>query len=281
MIAAWKTASKRGRPPGFNMEKYWRVLASLCEGPLSFKEVVGRSRLSRRFCWRVLRDGLARDVVGVNYAGHKAIYFLKFEGLFSNNLKITLLEDGSISQEYGEVKPSPLFLDWFYLGRPHISDFLQLIENNEEWEMMIAFEIGIFLYERYAHLKIADPRLYPEHYPRSLRGYEYGEVFRKMLKSRKSIEVKLPEEEIIINVCRVLLEKKLCPECFRRGELYLLDRNGDYFVCGRCGRSFKRPWANSKLYSELQRWRETGSRIKLGRITYYIGGRAHRLNSAT
>jgi hypothetical protein len=281
MIAAWKTASKRGRPPGFNMEKYWRVLASLCEGPLSFKEVVERSGFSRRFVWKVLKDALMKDVIGINYEGHKASYFLKWEGLATANLKITRLENGSISEEYGEVKPSFLFLSWFYSGRPRIGDFLEYLENSDESETIVIFEVGAFLYERYGHLKIVDPRLYPEYYPRSLRGHEYGEVFRKMLKSKRGLEVKRPEEEIIMNVCKALIEKRLCPECFRRGELYLLDKIEGYYVCGRCEESFKRPWINSKIQEEFRGWRKTSSRIKLGKITYYIGGRAHRLNSAT
>jgi hypothetical protein len=275
-----KIASKRGRPLGFNIMKYWKVLATLLEGPLSFQEVVNKSRLSRRFVWKVLKDALLRDVVGVNYEKRKALYFLKWEDLATTNLEILRLEDGSISQEFGEVEPSPIFFYWYHLGRPRIDDFLQFLElENNEIEMIkkaTEFEISIFLYERYAHLKIADQKFYPEYYPypRPLGGYEYGKIFRKMLKSTRGLRIKCPEGEIIMNVCRALDERRVCPECFKRGELYLLEQLGSYYICRnkKCRKSFSKPWANSKLLKEFQEWIEVGSKTKIGKITYYIGG---------
>ena len=258
-----KIASKRGRPPGFNMMKYWKVLATLLSGPLSFQEVVNKSRLSRRFVWKVLKDALLRDVVGVNYKGHKALYFLKWKDIATS------------SQEFGEVEPSPIFFYWYHLGRPRIDDFLQFLENNEVKSIKIAtvFEVAIFLYERYAHLKIGDQKFYPEHYPRPLGGYEYGKIFRKMLKSTRGLRIKCPEGEIIMNVCRALDERRVCPECFKRGELYLLEQLGSYYICkNKCRKSFSKPWANSKLPEKFREWKEVGSKIKIGKITYYIGG---------
>jgi len=276
-----KTASKRGRPRGFSLEKYWRVLATLLEGELSFGETVSKSGLSRRFVWRVLKDALLRDIVGVNYKNHKALYFLKHPDLIASIKHSYIKADKESESLYTveEIGPPALFYAWFvWFDRPHINDFFELLNEEEmhEIKMTTEFQIAVFLYERYAHLKIADQEFYPEQYSWLPGGYKYVEVFNKLLKSTRGFRINCPEEEIILmKVCRALNERRVCPECFKRGELYLLEKLGSYYICRnkKCGRSFSKPWANSKLLREFQEWREVGSKIKIGRIIYYIGGR--------
>jgi len=274
-----KIASKRGRPKGFNMMKYWQVLVTLLDGPLSFQEVVEKSKLSRRFVWKVLKDALLRDVIGVNYRGHNALYFLKYPELATPVKHNYIKADKKSKTSYivEESGPPPLFYTWFvWFDRPHINDLLEILSKDEvdNIKMVTEFEIAIFLYERYAHLRLVDEKFYPENYPYPLGGYEYTKIFNKLLKSTRGFKISCPEREIIMNVCRALNERRICPECFKRGELYLLEQLGSYYICRnkKCGKSFSKPWSNSKLLREFKEWREIGSKIKIGKITYYIGG---------
>ena len=269
---------RRGRPPGFDPKKYWTVLAALFRGPLPFSDIVAKTGLSRGFVWRVLKDALFRDVVGVNYEGHKALYFLKWDGFIGMNVKIT--EDGSPSRENNNIRPSISFLDWFALGRPNLNAYLKLLDDAESSRRAIReFVFSVFLFERYAFLKVRDPAFYPEDYPRPLGGYTYGEIFRKFLRSYRSIKRPPPREvEIIQNVVRVFFEQKICPRCFRRGELYRLERIDDFLVCRnkRCGGSFRGLTGLKRLWREFLEWEELGSAIKIGPFVaaWGLGGRA-------
>ena len=257
---------RRGRPPGFDPKKYWEVLAALFHGPLPFSAVVTKTGLSRRFVWKVLKDALFRDVVGVNYEDHKALYFLKWDGFIGVDVK--LAEDGSISEENSNIRPSIYFLDWFTSGRPNLYSYLELLDDAEESNRRAIgeFIFLVFLFERYAFLKVCDDAFYPKHYPRPLGGYTYGEIFRKFLRSYRSIKPPPPREvEIIQNVVRAFFEQKICPQCFRRGELYRLERIDDFLVCRnkRCGGSFRRLAGLKKLWQEFFEWEELGSAIKI------------------
>ncbi|MEM3884749.1 MAG: hypothetical protein QXG77_03470 [Nitrososphaerota archaeon] len=248
---------KRGRPRGFDKEKYWRVLYALFDGPKCFNEVVTRSGLSRRFVWKVLKHALMRDFVGVNYSGHKALYFLKCEAI---------------------VEPL-LFHEWWNLGHPHHDEFHEfLADEGAVMEGFAKVRFANFLYTQYPHLRISDLSLWVNEaaLPSKLAGERvtfkklYEVSFSDVLKRKKI----LLEDLVLTRVVNAFFEKRVCPRCFRKGELSLLGLYDGYHACKRCGASFKRVWIDSKLLREYDAWLSKGDTIRIGKIRIFFPGKA-------
>ncbi|MEM2189246.1 MAG: hypothetical protein QXO15_08940 [Nitrososphaerota archaeon] len=260
---------KRGRPRGFDKEKYWRVLYALFDGPKCFNEVVTRSGLSRRFVWKVLKHALMRDFVGVNYSGHKALYFLKCEAIVEPPAELVI--NGTREEARVIEEPPLLFHEWWNLGHPHHDEFHEfLADEGAVMEDFAKVRFANFLYTQYPHLRISDLSLWVNEaaLPSKLAGERvtfkklYETSFSDILKRKKI----LLEDLVLTRVVNAFFEKRVCPRCFRKGELSLLKLYDEYYVCKKCGTSFKHPWKNSKIYDEFSKWCEQRDVIKLGRI---------------
>jgi len=263
---------KRGRPRGFDKEKYWRVLYALLDGPKCFNEIVTRSGLSRRFVWKVLKHALMRDFVGVNYSGHKALYFLKCEEIVQPPTEIVI--DGLRHEARIIEEPPSLFHKWWSLGLPPHDEFNELDDRVAMMEGSMKASIASFLYTRYPHLKVSDPDLWAndDGLPSKLAGEDnvtFKKLFEVVMFDVLRRKKRILEDVVLDRVVNALNDRMLCPLCFRRGRLNLLERmEGGFYRCRdrRCGASFKHPWKNSRVYNEFSEWWERRDVIKLGRI---------------
>lgn len=257
---ALENLGRRGRPRGFDKEKYWRVLFTLLDGPQCFNEVVERSGLSRRFVSKVLKHALLRDFVGVNYNGHKALYFLKCDCIAEPPANFVI--DGERSEAHIIEEPTSLFHQWWSLGLPHHDDFHEVLADETFWiNWGTKLKLADFLYEKYPRHVVSDPRFWLSEGVLTSKTGE-GEVvtFKRLYEifvpSRRRLKTVL-EDVVLTRIVDALVDRTLCPRCFRRGKFTLLDKEDGLYRCRdrRCGASFKKPWRHSKIYDEFEEWR--------------------------
>jgi len=222
---------KRGRPRGFDHQKYYRVLECLRHGRLFFNEVVARSGVSRRFVAKVLKDALLRGVVSVDYEGHKAFYQLS-----------ELAKDTIAESNY-------LFSIWFDMGRPELGEFFAKLRETDGIPPpeIIHLEWACFLSENYPY-HVIDASF--------LSGFDetgpirFSRLFRECLTKPAD-----PRWQIISEIVAALLQRRLCPSCFHGKELRPLEKENDSWKCYACKNVYKKPWHKSRIFNDFEIWR--------------------------
>ncbi|MEM0443442.1 MAG: hypothetical protein QXJ73_04725 [Candidatus Caldarchaeum sp.] len=256
---AWpETKESRRKVRDMDPHAFFDVVRALAGGPKAFYQVVEASGRSRRLCWKVLRELLTEDFATVDYVEHRALYWLK--------------HDFFVGVAGSEIIPSNLFQLWWSMGRPHVDDFLNSLPSEvENMDYMARLDFSLFLYVHYPHLRIGDPRFFDHSLPTKGKTANYKQLFETVNDWRRRRKT-LMEDVVLSRIVDAFFAKKICPSCFRRGELFLLDIVDGYYVCAnrRCGASFKKVWAYSKLKQQFEEWRARGETIKLGKLTIRI-----------
>lgn len=183
-----------------------------------------------------------------------------------------IIIDGIREETHIVEEPPSLFHVWWSMGLPHHDEFHEFLAN-QGVEDFAKENIAIFLYTCHPHLKVSDPGFWfnEDGLPSKFMGENvtFKKIFEAVAFNAIRRKKRILEDVVLGRIIDALINRMLCPLCFRRGRLNLLEKMEDgYFLCRdrRCQASFKHPWKNSKLYNEFSEWWKNRTKIKLGRI---------------